>query len=290
MPCPVCTSDLPMVIRNVFRALVSFLLFMWQAGAEAGISLIGLCHRDWDCAATLEYFKSRTPAVFGFLMGGTFGDDCPCAQKLLTLPQQKIVRIHLANSTCFQERGRLCGEQELFYGLSIGEADRAISAEDPKVLSKFERSMREAERLLVEVQGPLECYISPCLECNLSPQARGVLLRLTKRHFPECAMVDNPIRGACLPGYVCEAHGARASLSPPCIADLDGEELPISMWRAFHQRFEQCNISFWWSSALNCISGPKFTPPRERACGTVVGEAFRELSAEDAGLPRKKGE
>jgi len=246
--------------------LLGFIIGMiFAAIAKADDSLIGLCSKTWDCGKTIEQFKERGIARFGYLAPPTFGEDCKCARRIYSLPMSKIVRIHLSNGPCL--RNQRCEPREVFAGETIKSADRKIRRRDPDLMLRYYKWVIKSAVMLHGVNN-LTCYVSPTLESDFSPRARRILLDETKDMFPQCQLVDNPLKGPCLDGYICERHGPNPRLKPPCIADLDGSEVNAEERSAYHARTNSCILSLNWKPSFNCLE-KTFISPRKRDCGAV---------------------
>lgn len=260
-----------MRIKSLLTWILASLTLCSSASAAPALSYIAFCHASWPCRASLSAFDGQEVVRTGWLMN-TFNRECPCAERLLTDPRPKVVRIHIANSTCFKERGRVCGKYEVFHGYSIAGADTAVRRRDPKVINRFRRVLARTKALL-DGREKLMCYVSPCLECSLSRASRRVLLQETKNALPGCVLVDNPVSGKCLSGAYCEKHGPKPGLRNPCIADLDGIDFRRVSVSTYLQHTQTCDASFIWGAELNCL--PKsggFVDPRKRLC--LANRAF----------------
>lgn len=249
------------------RLLLPLLLLASTASAEMGYSLIGACHADKNCEGLRSLWRGKEVMVFGWLET-SFGVRCPCVQRLLASPKQKIIRVHVMNGPCL--RNRRCGPYEPFAGHSVATADRAVRR-GRGVLARYEAAlMRTAERVRA-ANNVAACYVSPCLECDLSKRARVKLLKLAARVLPECALVDNPLRDSCLKNTVCEKHNLSPQVEAPCIVDLDGFDGRAINPRAWAQVYNQCDLKFYWEPSFNCING-SFQDPRQRACRFPAGD------------------
>lgn len=243
--------------------------------SNVGVSYLGICNKTWKCDASLKALDGQKTLRVGWL-AQSFGDECPCADRLLSDPRPKVVRIHLANSTCFRERGRVCGRQEVFHGETVRSADRKVRELDPRLMSRFNYVAARARKLLQNRKN-LKCYVSPCLECNLSMDARRTLIARTRRFLPQCEVVDNPADGPCLPGVLCEKHGDEASLRKPCGADLDGDDFADVNVDAFKAKFRECDYALIWGRRMNCLRGGGFVDPRKRDCSAVPDRYFQTV-------------
>lgn len=236
--------------------------------AEVGHSYLAMCHPKWPCKSSLSQFKNLNT---GWLEH-TFGQTCPCADRLLRSRKPKIVRVHLLNGPCL--RNKRCGRYEPFNGLTIAKANRLIARRNPKLIGKITAIMQRASERLTKARQPLTCYVSTCLECDLGYGQRYYLAELAAAYFPQCSLVDNIVRGRCLPGFICEKHGSNPNLKAPCIADLDGVPLESVDVKKYLESTKQCAVRYLWTYAYNCISGDRFVDPRQRNC-KVAEEYFK---------------
>jgi hypothetical protein len=196
----------------------------------------------------------------------TFGERCPCADKILQDQRPKEIRVHIANGPCL--RNRRCGRYEIFYGQTIASANRRVVKGNKLLLGKFHKVLDRLAARLAASRGPLTCYVSAVLESDLNEKARSILYRLTANRLPDCVVVDNPLRGKCIRGAVCERHGQYPGLDRPCIADLDGEAGEKISRPHFLERTRGCDLSFLWSPRMNCngFDTSVFIDPRKRNC------------------------
>lgn len=196
--------------------------------------------------------------------------ECPCLKKFLSLPGEKYLRIHLTNGTCFRERGRVCGRQELFRGLSLKEADRKLRAQDARLLRRFRASMTKSLGLLPSpIPDDLTLRLSPTLESPFSDAARRVMLKEVEAvGYPKEVLVDSVLTQRCLPGYICEKHGDYPKVKPPCITDTDGSNF-LELDLEYHvARSPQCEARFLWHPGFNLLEEnpmqKKFIDPLKR--------------------------
>lgn len=235
------------------------------ARAEVGLSYLAMCQKDWPCSLSLSAYKNASVIRTGWLEH-TFGEECPCVDRLLADKRPKEVRIHLANGPCL--RNKRCGKYEIFHGYSVASANRAIKRKDDRLLNRFRRVAERAASRLAQGRAPLTCYVSPVLESDFDEQARSVLHSLTATYFPSCRIVDNPLRGRCIKGTICERHGPNPGLARPCIADLDGSVANRDGTYEFLKRTKHCRMSLVWTPEMNCNShlSQPFIDPRKRNC------------------------
>lgn len=242
---------------------ISILLVLIYAPlATAAPSLLAMCHKDWNCKRTKQVWNGQDTMVFGWLEN-TFNEECQCADTLLQDKRKKVVRVHLINSPCM--RNRRCGRYEVLYGLNAASATRRVLKNNPRFMKKFDDVLERAAKRIESSKGNLQCYISPCLECDLYEKARRVLLSRVSARLPNCVLVDNPLRGRCIKGTVCELHGVYPKLSRPCIADLDGVDGSVIDRKDWISRYRHCDISYYWEPWMNCIRGG-FIDPKLRQC------------------------
>ena len=243
------------------RVLIVLLALMATAQAQ-GASYLALCHPSTDCKAVKRTWSGQDTIITGWLEQ-TFGSQCKCADELLQSRKAKVIRVHLINSPCMRN-GR-CGKYELLYGETADSASKKVRRGNRQFLHKFDRIVRRFRNRLNRATGSVQCFVSPCLECDLDGRARTLLAARVSAMLPGCNIVDNPIRTACLPGYVCEKHGASPRLTAPCIVDLDGVDGTDINVDKFASRYRHCDIAFYWEHWMNCIRGP-FVDPRKRDC------------------------
>lgn len=242
------------------------LLSLAASGADhnVGLSHLAMCSPSWRCEESLRPFRGHSKITIGWLGGPTFGKQCPCAERVLSSRKPKVVRVHVANGPCL--RNRRCGDYEIWHGKSVRHFDRKIRQNHPRVVRPFRRWARRIGAQIARARGPLECYISPVLESDFGRQATRVLQAVLRGSVPSCEIVDNPHRRRCLPGVVCERHGANVSHEVPCIADLDGESGNVGLARRFVSNSRQCAAALLWKPEFNCLSSGRFTDPRDRTC------------------------
>jgi hypothetical protein len=246
------------MMRLIATLILIFLPYTVEAAPP---SLLGMCHKTWDCKRTEALFKSKI--VTGWIEN-TFGEACACADKLLQSEKPKVIRIHLVNSPCM--RNRRCGRYELLYGETKVSASRKIVRGDRRILERFNAILERAAKRIESSKGRLQCYVSPCLECDLNANARRILLDAVSARLSNCVLVDNPHGQSCLKGYVCESHGANPKVRKPCIVDMDGKdgrELNVNSWV---EKYRSCDLRFYWEPSMNCIGG-SFIDPRRRNTG-----------------------
>lgn len=263
--------------------LLFVLLLLVAVQAQAAPSFLGMCHKDWNCDATVKLYDNQERVILSYLEN-TFGAKCACVNRLLDSPKPKILRAHLIQSPCM--RNKRCGRYEALWGYTAASGSRAAQNPKSRLRKRFTRILETFRR---RIEGKeLTCYVSPCLECDLYEPARRVLADLVSASVPTCNIVDNPYRRKCLPGYTCEKHGLNPRLSKPCIIDLDGIDGSLVDLKTWVARYQHCDLQFYWELWMNCIRGD-FVDPRARNCrykssvfdytGNILCQYFYPLSA-----------
>jgi hypothetical protein len=240
--------------------IICILVHIYALEASAAPSLLGACHRNFDCARAEKLYSGQDKLIISWLEN-TFGHKCQCLEKLLNDARPKIIRAHLIQSPCM--RNRRCGRYEALWGYTAASASRAARNPRSRLRQRFATIL---ERFRRRIQGKeLTCYVSPCLECDLYEPARRELANLVSAALPTCNIVDNPYGRRCLSGFTCEKHGVNPKLSAPCIVDLDGIDgatVDVKKWVA---KYQHCDLSFYWEPWMNCLS-ETFVDPRKRTC------------------------
>jgi hypothetical protein len=252
------------------RVLIVLLAFIASAQAQ-GTSYIGLCNSTWNCEKTLATWRGK-PIITGWLED-SFGKKCECANQILQQKKHKIIRVHLANGPCL--RNKRCQRHDVFYGYTIASANRAAKIPSSRLRKRLDVLAARFKQRIEQSKGSLTCYVSPCLECDLNGSARKALISAVSAALPSCILVDNPLRARCLRGTVCERHGISPNLQEPCIADLDGTEAKsILDLQTYYANTKQCDIRFYWTSWMNCISG-SWKTPTSRDCSHSIYQYAR---------------
>ncbi len=269
-----------MLIRYLILTL--FIFISLPAHAEnLAQSYIGLCSKHWPCSRTVKALEKERVLRFGFLFEGFHADrGCPCAKRLLEEKRVKVFRVHLVNGTCFPERGRRCQKFETFYGLRTRRAERSIVVERSRLLKKLTLAARDFTKFYHSVDkesGRSYCFVSPIIEIHFTPATRRRIILAVKKHLPvECTIVDNPLVGPCLPGYLCERHG---SLAKSDIVDLDGHDMRDVNVRRYLNNNKHALMAFVWTKRFNLLSGNEkgFIEPAKRTAQPSLNDLRRGL-------------
>lgn len=234
------------------------------ADDNAGLSYLGICHKDWPCELGLNAYEDKDNLKLSFLYDETFGSDCSCIRAMYKDPRPKLTRIHLSNGPGL--RNNRLQKEEIFYGYNIHSAQTAILKNDPVLKQKFEQVAQRAANDYKQSVGTNQLYVSTCLECNFSAKARQQLNEWAKPFFPSAQFVDNPLIDTCIAGLVCEKHGATPILTPPCSVDLDGKDAQSVNIPAYKERYKSCIAAYIWGYQFNLVDSKvkHFIPPRER--------------------------
>lgn len=246
----------PFLILNIFAWAMMLALSISVAFAAPvrGPSYIGMCNPNFPCKRALRVFRDHEVKVMGYL-ADAFGHECQCVKDFLALPGKKYVRVHLANGTCFPERGRRCGKYDVFRGETNRSAQVKLERRDRSLLTRYRASIMRTKALLGPDSDVLTTRYSLCLECLISDKARKVLLKEALKHFPLESIVDSPLRFNCLPGLICEKHGdsMRYAKGQRCISDTDGITLFDANLQRLNRNSKQCEAIFYWTFGFNLL-------------------------------------
>lgn len=256
------------------RWFILLFLPLYVANAEAGLSYLGLCAKGWNCKATIESFDSQSTITTGWLEN-TFAKGCKCGERILNQHKPINLRVHFTNSPCL--RNRRCGSYEVFAGETVASADRKVRKRNRRIMTKYRRVVMRFKKRLDNAKGQVACYVSPCLECDLSTKARRVLHSFTARLLPRCVLVDSVYRKRCMAGVICEKHGDMPRFKPgqQCIADLDGVDGRKVNMPVYMSYTKQCFMRYYWDLRYNCIRSSNFVDPRKRDCHYSNSELIR---------------
>lgn len=224
-----------------------------------GASYIGMCNPNFPCKRALEV----QPEAIGYL-ADAFGRKCQCVQEALKVPSLKYLRVHISNGTCFPERGRKCGPQDVFHKETQSSAQKKILSGDKVIYRRFLRALNRSVELL-EGHGR-EIRYSPMLESPFPNAVRRKLLRMVEAKVGKERTVDSVLSQRCLDGYICERHGDRPRFKKGqrCITDLDGVTMFEGDMEAFEKASVSCEAAFYWTFGFNLLDygyrGPFILP------------------------------
>ncbi len=282
---------------SIFNTLSSFATS--EQNHRVGFSPLAIAHKNFNCEAFLDSISERQELNIAWLYN-TFGSNYKCLRKILTDPRLKILQTYLINEPGHRNK-RLENHEFLFRFKTPQDYSAALRKQDKKLRRDFFKYVRSVQNLLKHRQDQVTCLISPGLESNISPSAARVLIRWTRKAFPNCAVVWNPVRyhtekiRKTVRADFSEGHGSNIKLEAPCIVNLDGEDIEfksrktknpnkinVSQLSRFVSRYTRrnCTAIFLWMQEYNCNDpkNSKFQPPLTRKC--VNTSAHRELKRE----------
>lgn len=262
------------------RLLWSLLLLPSLAFAQcnAGASFLGICSSRFPCGPALQVFND-IPVKRMVFLAETFGRRCGCVKRFLGLSGRKVLRVHLANCTCFPERGRRCEKGEPFAGMTLRSVESQFRRNRRGVVRRYQRSLRRTQRFLSVYEGreDIELYLSLCLESPLTGKARRNMLRAAREIFPVGRFVDSVLSQRCLGDLICEKHGAAPRVKPPCFVDTDGVSFRDINVPRFFEAGRQCIQSDLWTYRFNLIDLQRgYVPPKRRTMAPTAKD-FSDL-------------
>lgn len=286
-------------MRNIFTLVFSFLL-LTGCGTSAeeakpltltnyGVSAFAIAHDTFPCTEFLNAME-QLPEWRLSTLWNTFGNNLECLDLFLANNKTKLIQIHAVNEVC--QRNNRCEPHEFLYEVTKEEYSRALEIEQVAPMFSIHNYFTEIKNwLFPRLKNNVECLISPGLESNITNfQAATNLINLARSVFGErCQIVWNSLSMANrnLPADYFETHGIRASTEPPCIRNLDGDDIehtdaagsalntidPEAVPDWLHIG-SACKTNFIWSRESNCLTKNEWEPPLERACN---GSRWREL-------------
>ncbi len=253
------------MIKILLLSVITFISpSVSQGEANRGISWIGQgCAAKAPCEPIMTAYKGSSRINAGWLYGTFNADGCKCSKVVLADPRPKFIRISICNSTCFPERGRRCQKHECFGGMNTRQATRAILNNDPATYARIDRTIALAKEDITLAVQPAEFLVKPCLECSISQEARYKLNEYVAAQFPGHRIVDNPVKGACAPGLVCERHGPVKG-NRNTIVDLDGVSYSNIRRHDFWAKNDKALMALAWKPCANGWRPGPFVPPTMR--------------------------
>jgi hypothetical protein len=261
-----------------------------------GLGVYGIMHKRFPCEAITDAFKGMGVLRLSILWH-TFGDSTRCLNQWALDPRPKFLQVHTINEVC--QRNRRCGRYELLRGISPSRYRRML-ARDKWLLKPLDSYLAPLTQWL-NTNPQVNCNISMGLESNLDRTSYINLINMAKPLLPStCSYTWNPANNnpygvRRIPGLIHELHGSKWSLRPPCIANLDGEDidlktrpailrtnfLPYDQIGKYLRTHDQCLANFIWIPELNGNSSRAFIDPRLRSfvgtrnAGDILGPILR---------------
>lgn len=257
-----------------------------------GLGVYGLMHKNFPCRAITEGFKGMSVMRLSILWH-TFGESTRCLDQWALDPRPKFLQVHTINEVC--HRNKRCGRCEILRGVSTGRYQRMLKKNQwtLKPLGAYLAPLTDWLNSHPDVQ----CSISMGLESNLPRSAYQKLVDMSKPFLPtRCSFTWNPAnnnpygRGR-IHGMIHELHGSRWHLKPPCIANLDGEDMELPNRNVilrynylrrdrilqYIRKSNQCLSSFLWIPEFNGNKQGGFKDPRRRS-GWPSKNTVKELN------------
>ena len=264
-------------------ALLFYLPPLHAQEIKPGLAPYGIQHKSWPCKASIKLFGDE-PIRISYLHNTFKTRKKPnsCIKKFIKTGRLEFIEVALINDVC--TRWGTCGKYEFLYGMSVKQVRNALKNENKKFLKRMKRySKPVADFLKTSLDPGTECFINPFLETNVSRDEGKVFLETLGPLFePRCKLVWNPVGNNPngkwkIPGYHHELHGSKESMSAPCIANLDGEDIKFvggpkplknhideSEIPFYFQKYKHCEAAMLWTRSMNGISLSGFIDPRER--------------------------
>lgn len=287
---------------TIATILAASLLIGTTVHADNAVGLYAIQSEKWPTKRVHETLFRDVPELRVSFLYHTFGTSYDGLKRLFADPRLKAFEVHLINEVCI--RNRRCGPYEFGHGYDVNSYERAWKGNDAKMRVKFLQYVKSLQDFLASNRTAARCYLSPGLESNLSPQAGKKLLDFAKGVFPDCEIVWNPVQKTTVPGYITEWHGSDPGLKPPCISNLDGEDidfrerrsfaankLPVSEVPRYLAKYKACELTNLWISEFNLIQEGGFIDPRARTVGpdeAVLTLLNAELKKETPNFNREK--
>lgn len=229
-----------------------------------GISCLGLCHPKYPMNELMRAFSTASVIRFGWLDHFFNSKNSNNAIRLMALNRPKFCRVHIINGPGMNN-GRT-QSHEITYKLSHDACVKLIQKQDKRFLQAFRQRVQVVARVVSNAPaGTLELAVSPWLEHRPMPaQVFKTLAAIIAEELPQAAIVDNPVSGGFLPGYLREFHGPQAPKGID-IADLDGIDWEATDVRAFGERFHNARCCYIWGERDNGQTHKTpWKPPQQR--------------------------
>lgn len=245
-----------------------------------GLGVYGIMHKNYPCRTITEGFKGVSTLRLSILWH-TFGTSTRCLDQWALDPRPKFLQVHTINEVC--QRNRRCGRYEMLRGISPSRYRRML-AKNKWLLKPLDSYLAPLTQWL-EANPSINCSISMGLESNLDRTSYVNLVNMAKPLLPlSCSYTWNPANNnpygvRRIPGMIHELHGSKWNLRPPCIANLDGEDmdlvtrpaiirynfLPYPQIMPYLRNHDQCLANFLWVPELNGNKSKTFIDPRQRS-------------------------
>lgn len=240
--------------------------------SNRGHSALGLCHPGFKFDMLVKSFKDSSVIRCGWLDHFFNSKNSNNAIKLIKLARQKFIRVHIINGPGLNNNR--VQPHEITHGYTHKSLVSAIQKNDKRFLDKFRARCKVIGNICAKAPpGTLDLAISPWLEHQPIPApVFKTLAAIVKEEIPQAAIVDNPVNGGFVPGFLREFHGDQAPRDID-IADLDGIDAEACDVRAFAERHKTAKACFYWTLRDNGFK-PKesWLPPERRKSWIGVRE------------------
>lgn len=249
--------------------------------ANVGISTYAIMSKNFgspsrkgsDCAELIKALEGIEVINLSFLWGA-FGNNLECLEYFFADPRLKSFEIHAMNECCHRQ-GNCDPSYDFLAGISLWDYRTLLASKNPTFLRKLKNYFGKINKYLEEkaISKGIACYVSPGLESNINDhRASSVLLKITKRAFPKCKMVWNPVASNSnrnpAPARILELHGPTPNIYPPCISNLDGQDISFAQRKSYWSytvnenyvvdtylpNYASCKIAFLWTWESNCLT------------------------------------
>lgn len=248
-----------------------------------GRSPLLLSHPKFPVKGLIKTYQSATVIRGGNL--DLFGNPKSEGNviKIMRLPKRKIWRTHIINGPGLNN-GRP-QPHEITRGFDHDSLVRAIQRGDARFLDAFRRRCKVVAKVFAEAPaGTLEPLVSPWLEHRPIPEeVFRTLARIISEEIPAAEIVDNPVEGGFIRGFLRERHNdVREKVD---IVDLDGVDWEDLDLRSLAERHSSAKMVLIWGWGENGLD-PKadWQVPQRRTAWTAKRELkmFRYFVRPDA--------
>jgi len=228
---------------------------------NVGHAVYGLTSDSFDCDNFFRSMKKIPEWHISFLYN-TFGNNFECLKRIMNNPHTRTIQVHLIN-----EASHRAGKNQWYeftYSYSLQEYNRLWEQNDPKLLKKFSKYVQPLQQLFDEyiINKPwIQCIIGPGLESNVYQTAAENQVDAARIEFPYCKISWNGMKSIAWNADLIEKHSANPNISPPCIVDLDGEDIDFP-----ERRSEALNDGNEWTNAVNVNNLKKYIETLANRC------------------------